>query len=193
MYKAIIWSSSLALLALIYHFEAIAGRWRFDHLCQREGGSEFVLAHDSPQENRVWEVVGSDPSAYQALLDSGFVAFVRFQDGGGMQLDAHPDSAVHKRYVVVPADSSKPADYRLSVERNVLVDDLHISQVRYAMTDVANGHMLAKHTSFAYVWGPSDRLLLSPAPSAACHEKTDLKAFVAAAFHRGQVLAQSRP
>ncbi len=191
MDKAIIWSSSLALLALAYHFEAIAGRWRFDRLCGREGGTEFVTAQSGLRENRVWEVVGSDRSVHKVLLNSGSVALVRFRDASGALFDVRPLSAMGERYAIVPADQTKPVDYRLSVEQSVLLDDPHISQTRYTISDVLAKQLLAKHTSFVYAWGPSDRLLLSPAPSATCHEKTDLKAFIEAAVHRVQVAVKS--
>jgi hypothetical protein len=189
MYKAIIWSGSLALLALAYHFEAIAGRWRFDGLCAREGGSSFDKSHTQFQQNRAWEVMASDPLAYQLLLASGSVAFVRFRDPAGVLLDIYPASAANLD-LIQAANVAKPIDYRLTVAQEVM-DDVHIRRTRHTVTAVHQRNVLAQHTSFSYVWGSSDRLLLSSPPPASCYEGADVKTFLTIALNGVQVAAKS--
>jgi hypothetical protein len=189
MYKAIIWSGSLALLALAYHFEAIAGRWRFDRFCTSEGGSSLVKSQVRLQQNRAWEVMASDPLAYQVLLASGSVAFVRFRDPAGVLLDMYPAS-VPNRDLVRTANEAKPVDYRLTIVQEVM-DDVHIRRTRHTVTTADQRNVLAQHTSFSYVWSSSDRPLLSSPPPASCYAGADLKTFLTTTLYGVEVAAKS--
>jgi hypothetical protein len=180
MYKAIIWSGSLALLVLAYHFEAIAGRWQFDRLCEQEGGSKFEASYRKHVAHQTWELLSADPSEHRIFLSLNNAAWVRFRNSSGELIDAHLQSAP-KLFQLQPADESKPVQLRLSVKHELLADNSHIRRVRYVVTDADQGQALAQHVSFAYAWSATDRILLSPPISLSCHGNSEnLSAFLGA-------------
>jgi hypothetical protein len=190
MYKAIIWSSTLALSVLAYHFEAIAGRWEFDRLCVDEGGSQFKAAYHPSDAHQAWEVASADPSTHRILLGLNNVGLVRFRDASGALMDARLQAA-KKTFDLQPADVTKPVHLRLSVTQEPLAENSHLSRTRYLITHVAHGKVLAQHTALTYAWGAADRMLLSPPISASCYASPEnLKAFLTTATslktHRGQ-------
>ena len=39
--KTVLWVCGLASVALVYNFDAIVGRWKFERMCKNEGGPRF--------------------------------------------------------------------------------------------------------------------------------------------------------
>ena len=78
-----LWLAALALpaAALLYNLDAIIGQWKFEKLCDVEGGSRFYV---KAVKDVGWEVESEDPSAYQVPFNFGHVSFVRFRKQGDL-------------------------------------------------------------------------------------------------------------
>lgn len=175
--KALIWIGILVLAPVIYNLDAIFGQWKFDRLCEKEGGSRF---YGKVEKDVGWEVLLREESDYKMPFEIGHVAFVRFTDKQGVQHDVHLKPAPtpwSKAYDVKPADSTKQPRYRLTVTQGLVPDDDRMSRTKDVISDVQSGQPLATYTWFSYRWTKPERVILNASTSVSCHGGKEAEQF----------------
>jgi hypothetical protein len=177
LHKALIWTGIIVLVPLVYNLDAIYGQWKFDRLCQQEGGSRF---YGKVEKDVGWEVELRETSDYKVPFDIGNVAFVRFIDKTGVQRDVHLKPGPTpwlKDYEVTTADLAKQPRYRLTMTQSHLPDDDRMSRTRDVISDIRTGRPIATYTWFSYQWAKPERVILNASTSVTCHGGKEAQQF----------------
>lgn len=178
MLKFLLCVGVIAVAAIVYNLDSIIGQRKFDKLCEREGGSRFYA---QLEKDAGWEVQSQDEQAYKVPFNFGHVAFVRYRNKQGEQLDVHiknGPSPWSKDFDVTPADlTNTQPKYRLTIEQGLLADDERMSRTHYEITDVQRARPLASHTYFSYRWTRPERVILDASTSVTCHGGAEVSAF----------------
>lgn len=179
------WALGLIALGLLYNVDAFIGQWKFERLCENEGGSKFYAR---VEKDVGWEVESTDDKAYQVPFNIGYVTFVRYRDKQGNLLDVYltpGPTPWSKGYDIQPADMARQPKYRLTTEQGLLPDDERMDRVRYTITEVQGEKKAATHTSFGYSWTKSGRVILNAPTGVVCHAGHEVDVFFAEIFNTG--------
>jgi hypothetical protein len=154
----------------VYYWEAIKGQWKFEELCEKEGGSRF---YGRVEKDVGWEVVVSenDEHAYKSPFYFGHVAFVRFKDEKGILRDVYLTAGKtqwKKGYDIRPADMNKQPKYRYTSEHIMLPSNYRMSRSNTNVIDIEKNKLLARRSSFAYEWRSPDESFLNAPTSVVC-------------------------
>lgn len=168
MRKALVWIGVIVVAIGVYNLDAITGQWKFDLLCEKEGGPRFYAA---VEKDVGWTVEAHDTYSYQSPFEFGHVAFVRYQDKQGVRSDVRTDGYVgagQLKYVFSPVDESRQVRYSFRFQYDKFPDDHRFGKSFYEVTDLATRQVVATHTQVSYQWTKPERVLLSAPTGVGC-------------------------
>ena len=168
MRKALLWIGAIVVAIGVYNLDAITGQWKFDRLCEKEGGPRFYAA---VEKDFGWEVEAHDTYSYQSPFEFEHVAFVRYEDKQGARSDVRVDGYIgpgQRKYVFSPVDESRQVRYRFRFRYGKLPGDRRFGKSLYEVIDVTTGQVVATHTQFSYQWTQPERVLLSAPTGVGC-------------------------
>jgi hypothetical protein len=173
----------------VYYWEAIKGQWKFEELCEKEGGSRF---YGVVEKDVGWEVVVSENNehAYRRPFDFGHISFVRFKDQKGFLKDVYltaGETKWKKGYDIRPADMNKQPRYRYTTEHIMLPSNYRMSRVNYNVIDIQANKLLARHSYFGYEWKSPDKAFLNAPTSVVCRSGRESDAFVYSIYKSGRM------
>jgi hypothetical protein len=168
----------------VYYWEAIKGQWKFEELCEKEGGSRFYA---KVEKDVGWEVVVSENNqyAYKEPFDFGHVAFVRFKDEKGILRDVYLTAGKTQwmtGYDIRLADLSNEVKYKLIFEQGHVGNDLRMTRTRSTILDIKQGRAAATQTGFDYEWKSPDKAFLNAPTSVSCTGVSTFEFFKAGLF-----------
>lgn len=161
MRKAIVFLLVLICGATLYNVDAITGSWKFDKLCETEGGPRF-LGVVEPYKG--WLVKPGNLASFESPFVFEKIDFVRFTDESGRQIDVRSDGYVganQRKYIRSEVDSSRQPRYEFSVQIDGLQDDERFKKTLYRVSDLETGKAIATYTSLSYYWTKPERTFLA--------------------------------
>lgn len=168
MRKAFLWAGAIVVAVVVYNLDAITGQWKFNRMCEADGGPRF---HAAVEKDVGWTVEAHDTYSYQSPFEFGHVAFVRYQDSQGVVSDVRTDGYIgpnQPKYVFSPIDEARPVRYSFRFGHEEVANDHRFRKIRYEVTDLKNGEVVATHTQFRYQWTKPERVLLSAPTGVGC-------------------------
>lgn len=174
MRKALISIGLIFLATFVYHLDAIYGWWKFNKLCENEGGSRV---YEKVVRDVGW-LVDKDP--YEYLYKGPFsfndVAFVRWRNKKGEWFDIrikNNQQPQEPEYQFSTIDHSLQVKYRYQYTSARFADDERFGRTRYEVIEVSSEKLVASHTDFSYEWTKPERMLLSMPTGISCDLKKD--------------------
>ncbi len=161
MSKAVIFLLIVICGATLYNFDALTGRWKFDNLCETEGGPKFLGV---VEPNKGWLVEPGNLATFESPFAFEKVDFVRFTDESGRKFDVRSDGYIgsnERKYIRSEVDASKLPRYALSIQIQGFHNDERFKRTLYTVTDLVTADVLATYTSFSYSWTKPERTLLA--------------------------------
>jgi hypothetical protein len=162
----------------VYYWEAIKGQWKFEELCEKEGGSRFYA---KVEKDVGWEVdSNNDKKAYKIPFGFGGVSFVRFKDEEGILKDAYitaGETRWMKGYDIRPADIRLQPRYKLNLYQGLVQNDDRMSRTSFNISDIEKGGVVAEHTLFSYMWTSPNNVFLNAPTSVTCRSGGEVDSF----------------
>ncbi len=169
MRKTLIWIVSIVLVFMLYNVDAFYGQWKFNQLCQKEGGPRI---YSKIERNVGWlvEENWSDYS-YQGPFGFGNVSFVRWQNKKGEKFDIRikPKPWPQRpEYIFSAVDETKLVRYKYRYTSVRIPDDERISKTQQEIIDLTTDQLVASYAEFGYQWTKSERVILNAPTAVVC-------------------------
>jgi len=157
----------LVLGALLYNLDTFTGQYKFNRMCDREGGGRIyrLLEPDTG-----WLVDGriGESYAFETPFSFGPVGFVRAQDKTGKWLDVTHDPQRKGKFIFEPSNQSRPVRYRYRTIRRVFPEDTRFERDQLQIIDLRSGEFAATYTQIFFEWTKPERVILHAATSQSC-------------------------
>lgn len=177
---------ALLILVLLYNRDSATGQRKFEALCKEEGG---YRVYERLEKNVGWivdePIAGQITDLYHRPFSFGPVAFVRTADKSGNWFDAMRDPDRPGKFILAPADQTRPVRYRFKFVRQVFPDDERFQRNQELITDLANGKPAASLTFFYFEWTKPENVILHAPTSQRCKLRPDIYARFARALFAG--------
>ncbi len=172
MRKLMIFIGTVGLAIALYNVDSFHGQWKFNQLCEEEGGPRMYA---KIERNAGWLVEDKNELAYEGPFHFGDVAFVRWQNKKGERFDVYVDWDLKKKpyprkseYIFLPVDETRTVRYKYQYTSTQIPTDERFSKTVLEIIDLNTNRVVASYTEFGYQWTKPERVILSAPTGVRC-------------------------